>query len=246
MNILILGGTAEATSLAKLIAADKRFSAVLSLAGRTERPAPQALPVRVGGFGGVDGLAAYLTAHGIDALIDATHPFAEQMSANAFAATQATGVRLITLTRPSWQAETGDRWTEVFGAEAAARAIGEAPKRVFLTVGRLQAPAFAACPQHDYLIRMIDPPEHPLPLPNHRILLARGPYDPLSEEALMRDHAIEVLVTKNSGGPHTYGKIIAARALGLPVILMATPLPTGGEVVHSADAALAALTGPKP
>jgi precorrin-6A/cobalt-precorrin-6A reductase len=231
MRVLILGGTTEATKLCELIAARKNMSTTLSLAGRTAHPAPQSVPVRIGGFGGADGLAAYLTQQKINVLIDASHPFAERISANAIAAAQLAGVSLITLTRAPWAQIEGDNWTETGDLAAAALALGEAPRRVFLTSGRLGLAAFEAAPQHDYLIRTIDPPEA-LSLPHARIILDRGPFSESAERVLMSEEKIEVLVTKNSGGDATYGKIAAARSLGLPVVMIRPPPRLDGLTLH--------------
>jgi precorrin-6A/cobalt-precorrin-6A reductase len=240
--ILILGGTTEAMALARRIAARGEIDALLSLAGRTVSPVLPPVPHRIGGFGGVEGLAAFLREARIRAVIDATHPFAARMKANAAAACEAAHVPLLALTRPAWVRQPGDHWTEVETAEAAAQALGAAPRRVFLTAGRLEIPAFLAMPQHVYLIRTIDPPEA-MP-PNATLLLDRGPFDAGAEEVLMRREGIEILVTKNSGGAATEGKILAARALGLPVILIARPeTPSGVAATGDVEAAYAfALT----
>ncbi|GLS18337.1 precorrin-6A reductase [Labrys miyagiensis] len=235
--ILILGGTTEAAALARLLAERPGIPAMLSLAGRTQNPAPPPIPHRIGGFGGVDGLSAFLNEHQVAAMVDATHPFAEQMSANAVAAAQRTSVPLLTLCRPAWRAEPGDDWTEVADAEAAAVALGAKPRRVFLTTGRLELPAFLAAPQHFYLVRSVDAPEE-LP-PYARLILARGPFAEEDELALMQEEEIEVVVTKNSGGSATYGKIVAARRLGLPVILLKRPEVVEVESVATAEEALA-------
>lgn len=241
MRLLILGGTTEARLLAEQLAELDGFEAELSLAGRTKVPLPQALSCRVGGFGGAEGLAEYLRAGRIEALIDATHPFAERISENAGQAARSVGIPLFTLTRVPWTAQPGDRWTEVADAAAAALAIGEQRRRVFLTVGRQQVPVFEAAPQHDYLIRVIDPPE-PMPaFPQSRLLLARGPFTLESERDLLAAEGIEVLVSKNSGGEGTRAKIDAARQLDLPVVLIRRPAEPGGRVFHDADALLSAL-----
>lgn len=240
--ILILGGTTEAMALARRIAARGEIDAVLSLAGRTVSPVLPPVPHRIGGFGGVEGLSTYLRVARIGAVIDATHPFAARMKANAAAACAAAGVPLLALTRPAWTREPDDRWIEVADAQAAAQALGETPRRVFLTAGRLEIPAFLAKPQHDYLIRTIDPPEA-MP-PKARLLIDRGPFDAAAEEALMRREEIEILVSKNSGGASTQGKIVAARRLSLPVILITRPHPplgvaTTGDVGEAYAFALA-------
>lgn len=199
------------------------LEAVFSYAGRTGSPAPQPLPMRVGGFGGVPGLVAYLRAEAISHVIDATHPFAAQMSANAVAACAATATPLIALERVPWQPQPGDNWQRVADIAAAVAALPEAPARVFLAIGRQSLAPFAARPQHHYLLRLVDPPEAPLPLPNTSVVLARGPFDVAGDTALLRDHAITHIVAKNAGGTGAEAKLAAARALRLPVILIDRP-----------------------
>ncbi|HLJ72227.1 MAG TPA: cobalt-precorrin-6A reductase [Roseiarcus sp.] len=241
MRVLILGGSSEASRLAARLAEEKGFAPILSLAGRTRDPSPPPIPYRIGGFGGAAGLAAYLSAERIDCLIDATHPFAERMSANAEEAAAATGTPLFVFTRPPWTPGPGDRWIECSSAGEAAQALGSASRRVFLTVGRLQLAAFEAAPQHDYLIRTIDPP-HPAPaLPRWRLILARGPFGVEAETQLMRAEGIEILATKNSGGEATRAKLDAARALGLDVILIRRPPAARATTVYTIDAAMAFL-----
>jgi precorrin-6A/cobalt-precorrin-6A reductase len=223
MRVLVLGGTTEASELARALAARPEFDARLSLAGRTANPAPQPLPTRVGGFGGANALAHFLHEGGYHAVVDATHPFAERMSFNAAEAAGDAGVLLAALVRPAWTAGEGDVWTEVSDAAAAAEALGGAPRTVFLTVGRLSLPAFASAPQHLYVIRSIDPPDPADLPPRHHLVLDRGPFDAEDEERLMREHGVEVVVTKNSGGSATEGKLVAARRLGLPVVMIARP-----------------------
>ncbi|MGO8800047.1 MAG: cobalt-precorrin-6A reductase [Roseiarcus sp.] len=235
MRVLILGGSHEATRLAARLAEEPAFAPILSLAGRTRNPSASPIPSRIGGFGGAAGLAAFLRSGSFGALVDATHPFAERMSANAVAATRETGTPLVVFSRPPWTPRPGDRWTESPDAESAARAIGAAPRRVFLTVGRLQLPAFEAAPQHEYLIRTIDPPQSPRDLPRHRLLLARGPFTFEDEARLMRAEKIEVLVAKNSGGDSTSAKLDAARSLGLEMILVRRPAPPEALTLHSLD-----------
>src|SRR5579872_1490761 len=223
MRVLILGGSSEASRLAARLEGESGFAAILSLAGRTRNPAPPPIPFRIGGFGGAAGLAAYLRDERIDCLVDATHPFAERMSANAETAAAATDTPLLVFTRPPWAPAAGDNWRECADASDAAQALGAAPRRVFLTVGRLQLPAFEQAPQHDYLIRTIDPPEPPPNLPHWRLVLARGPFSVGDEISLMRAEAIDVLVAKNSGGEATRAKLDAARTLGLEAILIRPP-----------------------
>ena len=239
MKLLILGGTSEASALATALAPRSDLEAVLSLAGRTSAPETPPIPHRIGGFGGIAGLSNYLYAEHIDAVVDATHPFAAQMSRHAAEACRALGLPLAAFTRPPWHPVEGDRWSEVQDMEAAVAALGNAPRRVFLTVGRLSLPAFAAVPQHHYLVRTIDVPDGLAGLPSHRLIQARGPFDAEAEEDLMRREAVEVLVTKNSGGPATWGKMEAARRLGLPVIVVQRPArPEDVRVLHDLGAVL--------
>jgi precorrin-6A/cobalt-precorrin-6A reductase len=247
MRILILGGTAEARGLAQHLAGRSDLAVMLSLAGRTAAPAVQPVPVRIGGFGGAGGLADYLSAERVDALIDATHPYAAVISANAARAAQSVGVPLLALRRPPWTPVTGDRWIEVADIPAAVAALGEAPHRVFLALGRKELTPFAAAPQHHYLVRSVDPVDPPLAVPYATYLTARGPFAEADERALLGAHAIEVVVAKNSGGTATYGKIAAARSLGLPVIMPARPpLPdvTAVETIEDALAWLAHIRAP--
>lgn len=225
--------------LARLVAGDPAIDATLSFAGRTLAPVPPPIPHRIGGFGGAEGLATFLRTEGIRAVVDATHPYAVRIAANAVAACAAADVPLAVLSRPGWTPVAGDRWTEVEDASAAARALGPLPRRVFLTVGRLELDAFAAAPHHAYLVRTVDPPDPPPPLPRLTTIQARGPFDEADERALMEREEVEVVVTKNSGGAATYGKIAAARALGLPVVVVRRPPASGaGTVLHAPAAAL--------
>lgn len=238
MRVLILGGTSEARALAMGVAELPDIAAILSLAGRTREPQAQPIATRIGGFGGIDGLGMYLKSERIDRVIDATHPFAEQMSRHAAAACARLGIPLLVLTREAWKRQPGDKWTEVAGLDQAVRALGNPPRRVFLTIGRLGLGAFAGAPQHFYLVRTIDPSEEIAALPHHQLILSRGPFTVEDEERLMREAAVDVLVTKNSGGTATYAKIIAARHLGLPAIVIAPPARPDVPVVHDVGAAL--------
>ena len=242
MRILLLGGTGEARRLAARLAARADLSTVLSFAGRTDIPAEQPVPVRIGGFGGVEGLRAYLSSERIDAVVDATHPFAAGMSANAFSACRAARVPLARLVRPAWTPEPGDNWLRVAGFPEAVQALGPSPRRVFLTIGLGGLGAFARAPQHAYLIRSISEPEGALP-PDATILRDRPPYDVGAETELMREARIDILVTKNSGGTATAAKLTAARHLGLPVVMIERPvLPpvpehaTGASMIDWIDA----------
>ncbi|MER8465223.1 cobalt-precorrin-6A reductase [Mesorhizobium sp. M1396] len=222
-RILILGGTTEARQLAGKLTERADLSITLSLAGRTESPVAQGVPVRSGGFGGADGLAAYLRETGVDLMIDATHPYAAQISANAAQAARAAGVPILALRRPGWEIVEGDRWTQVDTVGDAVQALGPAPRRVFLALGRQEVAAFEAASQHHYLVRSVDPVEPRLAVPDARYLLARGPFREPDERALLEEHRIDVIVSKNSGGEATYGKIAAARALGIEVIMIRRP-----------------------
>jgi precorrin-6A/cobalt-precorrin-6A reductase len=240
-RVLILGGTTEARLLGERLAGRGGLDVTLSLAGRTASPVPHAVPVRVGGFGGADGLADYIVKERIDALIDATHPYATIISENAAAAARQTSVSFMVLHRAPWTAVAGDRWIEVSDTRAAVQALGEAPRRVFVTIGRNELAPFAAAPQHFYLIRSVDPVDPPLPLPHVSYITERGPFSEAHDKALMMEHRIDVVVAKNSGGNAAYGKIAAARALGVEVIILCRPHESGGSNVHSIDDAIAWL-----
>jgi len=229
---LILGGTTEARHLAGKLAG--HADVTLSLAGRTENPVAQGVPVRTGGFGGPEGLAAYLTENRVRLLIDATHPYAARISANAAQAAQLAGVPAIALRRPPWKQAPGDRWTEVDNAAEAAGLLGPRPRKIFLALGRQEIGPFEAVPQHAYLVRSVDPVEPPLGVPSATYILARGPFSEADDRALLKAHGIDAIVAKNSGGQATYGKIAAARQLGVEVFLIKRPplpdMPSGADV----------------
>jgi precorrin-6A/cobalt-precorrin-6A reductase len=225
MRILILGGTTEARRLAERLAGRADLAVILSLAGRTAAPALQPVPVRVGGFGGAQGLTAFLIDHKIDALVDATHPYAAVISANAADAAARAGVPLLALRRPGWVPVMGDRWTEVADVAGAVRELGDISRRVFLALGRKEIEPFARAPQHRYVVRSIDPVVPPLAVPHAVYVTGRGPFDEADERKLLEQHRIDVIVAKNSGGTATYGKIAAARARSLPVIMLRRPAP---------------------
>ena len=222
MHILILGGTTEASLLARAVA-DAGLDAVFSYAGRTDNPVAQPLPTRIGGFGGVAGLVDYLIAENITHVVDATHPFAAQMSRNAITACAALQTPLITLERAPWAALPKDRWTMVPDTAAAVAALPDAPARVFLAIGKQTLADFAAKPQHHYVLRLVDPPQDPLPLPNTTVILARGPFTEADDLALLQTHNITHVVAKNAGGKGAQAKLGAARALHLPVIMINRP-----------------------
>ncbi|WP_424923713.1 cobalt-precorrin-6A reductase [Amycolatopsis acidicola] len=234
--ILVLGGTGEARALAaELVARDLRV--VSSLAGRVANPRLPVGEVRVGGFGGPDGLARWLTENHVEAVVDATHPFAERIGASAFQGARTAGVPLLRLQRPGWQAGPGDEWHWVSSLDEAASKITELGERIFLTSGRQGLSAFACCTDQWFLARCVDPPEPPLP-PKIEILLDRGPYEVEGESALLREHRIDVLVTKDSGGTMTTAKLRAARERGIPVVVVKRPSRPETTTVETVPAAL--------
>jgi precorrin-6A/cobalt-precorrin-6A reductase len=243
-RVLLLGGTGEARRLADALVADG-VDVVSSLAGATADPLLPAGDVRVGGFGGAAGLAAWLREHGVTAVVDATHPFATGITGNAVTAAAQAGVALLRLQRPGWTAGPGDDWRHVGSLEEAAAAV--APfAHVFLTTGRRGLGAFAGLTA-EVLLRTVDPPEPPLPA-RTTVVLERGPFTLDDELALMREHAVDVVVTKDSGGGMTAAKLTAARQLGIPVVLVRRPpVPDGVPVVATVEQArdwvLGALPG---
>ncbi|HZS81803.1 MAG TPA: cobalt-precorrin-6A reductase [Stellaceae bacterium] len=240
LRLLLLGGTGEAAALAAAIEA--RFGAAIalttSLAGRTERPVAVAGDVRIGGFGGAEGLAAYLRAHDVGLLVDATHPFAARISAHARAACEAAGIPRLMLLRPPWRRHPLDRWIEVDDLAAAAALVGKLGRRAFLTIGSGELAAFAGVTEVRFLVRLVEPPRRPLPLRFCEIVLGRGPFTLAEERHLLQRHAIEVMVSKASGGEATEAKLVAAREASLPVIMVRRPPPEPGEAVISVEAAL--------
>jgi len=230
-RLLILGGTGEAVALAGDLAARRPdLHVVTSLAGATRAPVRPAGAVRIGGFGGSEGLATYLRSEAIDALVDATHPFAATMAQHAALAAARTGTPRLKLLRPMWPRLPDDRWIEVDDATGAAAAlVGLGVRRVLLTLGGRDLGAFAGLDGIAFVVRLIEPPAEPLPLGRAELLLARGPFDEAAERALMADRAIEALVTKAAGGEATAAKLAAARALALPVVMIRRPPPPAGE-----------------
>ncbi|MFF5081273.1 cobalt-precorrin-6A reductase [Actinoplanes sp. NPDC000266] len=229
-RVLILGGTTEARALAATL--HPAHTVITSLAGRTSAPLLPPGEVRIGGFGGVDGLIAYLRTSRIDVLVDATHPFAAGISANAAAAAAATGVPLIALRRPGWTEGPGDDWHRVPDLPGAAALLPRLGRRVFLTTGRQGIAAFAGVDAW-FLARSVEPPAPPMPA-RLETLLARGPFTLESERRLLTEHRIDVLVTKDSGGPDA--KLAAAREHGIPVVMVDRPLlPAGVPSAASAE-----------
>ena len=237
-KLLILGGTGEAVTLAGRLAEEPRLTVITSLAGRTRDPAKVAGAVRVGGFGGPEGLAVYLEEEAIGLLVDATHPFAARMAANAAQACAETRVPRVKLLRPAWRSIEADRWIEVPNMAAAAHSVAENGRCVFLTVGRQELSAFAGLEKVWFLVRTIEPLEGPCPLANCAVIQGRGPFSEAAETALLKEHRIDLLVSKNSGGEATTAKIAAARGLGLPVVMIARPPAPAGEMVESVEEAV--------
>jgi precorrin-6A/cobalt-precorrin-6A reductase len=222
MRVLILGGTHEAFQLAEQLAAVGGVDFISSLAGRTREPRLPKGAVRTGGFGGAEGLADYLRAERITHLVNAAHPFAAQISANAVAAAEAAGIPLLRLLRPAWTARQDDRWIAARHAAEAAELCRRAGGRIFLTLGSGEIDAFAEIHNAHFLVRMVDAPER-LPLPDYRVIAARGPFSLQDELRLLAEHHVSLIVAKNSGGDATYAKIDAARRMGLPVIMIERP-----------------------
>ncbi|WP_324785837.1 cobalt-precorrin-6A reductase [Streptomyces sp. H51] len=240
-HVLILGGTAEARELAAVLTARPGTRVTTSLAGRVKRPGTLAGEVRVGGFGGVPGLVGWLREERVDALVDATHPFAESITANAARAAAETGVPAVVLRRPGWQPGPGDRWYPVPSLTAAAGLLPSLGRRVFLTTGRLGLAAFAHLAELQFVVRSVEPPEPPVP-PHTEVLLARGPFTVADETALLREFLVDVVVTKDSGGEATAAKLTAARRLALPVVVVQRPpLPHGVTAVPDVAGVLARL-----
>jgi precorrin-6A/cobalt-precorrin-6A reductase len=239
-NVLILGGTTEARELAAALS-DREFATTVSLAGRTAEPAAQGVPVRVGGFGGADGLAQYLRAERVDFLIDATHPYADTISANAALAAAQTSTPILGLRRPPWVATAGDFWVEVAGSDGAVRALGRSPRSVFLAVGRQELLPFRSAPHHHYVIRSVDPVDPPLDVPHAQYIIARGPFSEAADHELLQSFSINAIVAKNSGAEATYSKIAAARALGIPVFMFKRPAAPDCPAVATVAEAVAWL-----
>ncbi|MCA1412551.1 cobalt-precorrin-6A reductase [Bradyrhizobium sp. NBAIM20] len=234
IRALILGGTADASLLAAEIAR-AGIDAVYSYGGRTRAPADQPLATRIGGFGGVSGLADYIRAEGITHVIDATHPFAAEMSRNAVDACTQTGTPLLALERAPWIKASADTWIEVTDVDTAVSALPDAPANVFLAIGRQHIAPFATKPQHAYTLRFVDPPDAPLPFAAD-VIVSRGPFTLHSELAMMRTRGIAWIVARNSGGDGARAKIDAARMLGLPVIMISRPeLPERRRAERVAD-----------
>lgn len=240
-RLLILGGTAEARALAARLV-DQGHQVTSSLAGRVSNPALPAGEVRIGGFGGVDGLVDHLTTTRPDAVVDATHPYAATMTAHALAATDEVGIPLIRLARPGWgdHPDAGD-WIWVDDHRRAATVAADRSRRPFLTTGRQTLDRYSVLADHDALIRVVEPPTEPLPQ-RWTLIRDRGPYRITGELELLRARGIDALVTKDSGGRYTSAKLDAAQVLGVPVVVVRRPPPPAGvQLVASVDEALDGL-----
>ena len=240
MRALVLGGTGDANRLADAFLRE-RIDAIYSYAGRTQIPLGHALPTRIGGFGGANGLADFIREARITHVIDATHPFAAEMSRHAVEASKIASVPLIALERAPWTQAAGDRWTDVRDIDAAVSALPDLQTRVFLAIGRQHLAPFAGRPQHAYLLRFVDAPGEMLPLPDAEVIVSRGPFTREGDLDLMRTRQIELLVARNSGGAGARAKIDAARELGLPVIMIARPELPARPSAESVEEVLAWL-----
>lgn len=240
-KLLILGGTTEATALSHLIA-KTGVNAIISYAGRVERIRPQPIQKRIGGFGGTAGLEAYLKAENITHVVDATHPFAAQMSQNAVTACRAANVPLAALTRPAWQKQPGDRWQHVADITAAAAWLNQPARRIMLAIGRMHLNAFTPHPQHFYLLRLVDAPDTAPAFPNHETIISRGPFTQEADMALLKQHQIDLVISKNAGGAGAYAKIEAARRLDIEVLMIDRPALPPRQEFHAPDAILDWLT----
>ena len=244
-RVLILGGTGEAVTLARLLESRVELDVITSLAGRTRCPAAVPGRVRTGGFGGVEGLSAWLEAEGVNAVVDATHPYAATISRHARLACDALGIPRIQLWRPAWSPVEGDAWTGVASPDAAADAVAGARISgdgcVFLSTGAGDVRVFSSLREVRFLVRLVDAPRTSLPLAKFDVIVDRGPFAIANERALFLEHGVELLVSKNSGGTATYAKLAAARELRVPVVMIDRPDPEAGDKVETAEEALRRL-----
>jgi precorrin-6A/cobalt-precorrin-6A reductase len=239
-RLLILGGTGDATELAVKAVDTLEVEIITSLAGRTCQPIVSSKNTRIGGFGGVAGLIDYLKVHSIDLLIDATHPFAAQISFNAAVAARAVNIPHLMLVRPAWKSMADDDWIDVESNAAAAKVLPELAQRIFLTIGRQELAAFAHL-KNWFLMRMIDSPLPDTTVPLGKVLLDRGPFSLENERSLLQQYEIGAIVSKNSGGDATYAKIIAARERKIPIVMVQRPAVPPGEKVADIESAIAWL-----
>ncbi len=238
-RLLILGGTGEARALAGLACELPGLRVTTSLAGRTKKPEPVPGKIRSGGFGGASTMADELHRAAYDMVIDATHPFAAAISAHAAEACAAANVELLTLARPPWREAPSDRWIDAADMADAAEKSGQFGPDIFITTGRRGLQAFSGLQGCRLLVRLVDAPQTPLPIPDAEVITGRGPFGEVEELALMQRHHVTCLVAKNSGGDATYGKIAAARSLGVAVVMLTRPSQPSDETVSEIDDALA-------
>ncbi len=237
-RLLILGGTGDAVKLLDRVSSVTGVKVITTLAGRTQSPKAVAGEVRIGGFGGEAGLVAYLQAEKIDLIIDATHPFAAQISWHVAGAATQLAIPKLLLVRPAWTRSPEDDWIEVESIDQAVTAIPDTAERIFITIGRQQLAPFARLTDRWCLMRSIDPPDPNIPLPPGKLLLDRGPFTLESERQLLTEYGIQAIVSKNSGGDATYAKIIAARELKIPVIAIQRPIVPEGDRVADVESAI--------
>ena len=230
IQILVLGGTRDAVRFATALSALEDVRVIYSLAGVTREPIVPACEVRTGGFGGVEGLQRYLEDARIDGVLDATHPFAARMAMHAAQACGAVQIPRLKYLRPAWEPEEGDAWTQIVSAEEALSHLAAA-RRIFLTIGVRELEPFAGLSNAWFLVRFINSPDGPLPLPRHEVLIDRGPFSLDGEMDLMSRYKIDALVTKNSGGQLVTAKLTAARRLGIPVLMIKRPRAPAGSVI---------------
>ncbi|MEM1172328.1 MAG: cobalt-precorrin-6A reductase [Cyanobacteria bacterium P01_H01_bin.35] len=240
-RVLILGGMGDSLKLTALASTIPGLEVINSIAGCTRQPLVTSTYTRIGGFGGVSGLRNYLREQKIDFLIDATHPFASQISWNAAIATSKLNIPRLMLVRPAWKKTEGDRWLEVESNKAAARVLPNLAQRIFLSIGRQELVSYAHLKNLWFLMRMIEPPQPQTPVPPGKILTERGPFSLEEERSLLQKYEIETVVSKNSGGDATYSKIIAARELGIPLVMIQRPSLPEGEQVSDVESAVSWL-----
>lgn len=243
-RLLILGGTGEAVEFSHRAAALADLDVIYSLAGLTRTPSRAGGRLRIGGFGGAQGLREFLGAEGIDLVVDATHPYSTRMTRNAAAACTGLNVPRLVVQRPPWRKGKGDRWIPAASNREAMHRLPSLGERIFLTVGRTGLEVYAGVSERcHFLVRLVEPPSAPLPLPDAELVIGRPPHSLDHEKRLLTEHRVDCVVSKNSGGEATYGKIAAARELGLPVVMIQRPRRPDGELVTGAEAAMAWLTG---
>jgi len=237
-RVLILGGIGDSLKLTALASTIPGLEVINSLAGRTRQPVMTSTPTRIGGFGGVSGLTDYLREQKIDLLVDATHPFASKISWNAAIATSQLNIPRLMLVRPAWKKIEGDRWLEVENNEIAVKVLPELGSRIFLSIGRQELGSYTHLKHLWFLIRALDIPQTDNLVPPGKILTQRGPFSVEEERSLLQKYEIEAVVSKNSGGDATYPKIIAARELGIPVVMIQRPSLPEGEKVSNVESAV--------